>query len=117
MPEILLEDVLISSFAITDDMIIFSKWDDSKIFIYSMKTKKVEVLCEYEDYLSCSSISFLKSEGIKFLFVVLSNGKMLFYKLKSTVTINSFANILIYSFYRKEPKLLYLYSRRFYFQT
>jgi hypothetical protein len=82
-PEILYDDLLISSFAVSDDLIVFSQWNISKLFIYSLKTKKLEILCEFEESLSCPSISFLKNEGIKFLFVALSNGKMLYYKLKS----------------------------------
>ncbi len=82
-PEILSDSLLISSFAVSDDMIIFSQWNSTRIFIYSLKTKKIETLCEYEESLSCPSICFMKNEGIKFLFIVLSNGKMLFYKLKS----------------------------------
>lgn len=41
-------------------------------------------MCEFDPKVLCSSISFLKSEGYKFLFIALSNGKMLFYKMKST---------------------------------
>ncbi len=82
-PEVLSDDVLISAFNVSDDMLVYSQWNDNKVFIYSFKTKKTEVMCEYDISVSCSSIAFLKCDGIKFLFIALSNGKMLYYKLKS----------------------------------
>ena len=86
-PEILHENLLISAFDISSDIMIFSQWDSNKISIFNFKNKKIENLCEIELGVSCTSISFLKSEGNKFLFIALSNGKMPFYKLKSITNI------------------------------
>ena len=63
-PEVLSDDVLISAFNVSDDMLVYSQWNDNKIFIYSFKTKKTEVMCEYDMSVSCSSIVFLKCDGI-----------------------------------------------------
>jgi hypothetical protein len=82
-PEIIAEDLQISAMDITKDMIIYSLWDQNKVFIHNLKVKKVQILTEYEEDVFVSSIAFIKNEGIKFLFIALSNGKMLFYKIKS----------------------------------
>jgi hypothetical protein len=87
-PEFLLYEVLISSFNISDDLMIFSQWNINKLFIFSLKTRKTQVLCEFDDQVFCSSIAFLKYEGIKFLLAALSNGKLLYYKIKSKSTTN-----------------------------
>lgn len=82
IPEILRDDLQISSFDVTSDMLVYSNFDSRQIFILSLKTNKVEVLCEIESKVFVTSIAFIKSEGIKFLFISLSNGKMLFYKVR-----------------------------------
>lgn len=86
-PEILSDSFNISAYDVNGDIIIFSQWDSNKIFIFNLRNKKVEVLCEFESNVFCSSVQFLKSDGHKFLFIALSNGKMLFYKLKSNTLI------------------------------
>jgi hypothetical protein len=83
MPEILLDDAFISDFDVSGDIIIYSEWRSNNIFILNIKNRKIEILTTFEKDLFISSIVFMKNEGLKFLFVVLSNGKMLFYKLKS----------------------------------
>ena len=107
-PEILSDEVLISAFNVSDDMLVYSQWNDNRVCIYSLKTKKTEVMCEYDMSVSCSSIAFLKCDGIKFLFIALSNGKMLYYKLKSNITSNNF-----FSINSKESALLHLLKRGF----
>jgi hypothetical protein len=82
-PEILNDEVVISSFDVTENMLIYSTWNSNLIYILNINSKKVFPLCEYEEDAFISSLSFIKNDGIKFLFVALSNGKMLFYKLKS----------------------------------
>jgi hypothetical protein len=82
-PEFLLYEVIISSFNISDDLMIYSQWNINKLFIFSLKTKKSQVLFEFDEQIFCSSIAFLKSEGNKFLLAALSNGKLLYYKIKS----------------------------------
>jgi DNA damage-binding protein 1 len=81
-PEILSYDLLISAFDVTGNIMIFSTWDSNKIYIYSLNNKKINQLHEYDDSLFANSIAFVKNDGIKFLFIALSNGKMLYYKLK-----------------------------------
>jgi hypothetical protein len=84
-PELICDDVLISYFNISDDLLIYSQWNSNKIFIYSFKTKKTEILCEFDVTASCTGIQVIKNEGIKFLFIAFSNGKMYYFKLKSNL--------------------------------
>ena len=97
-PVILHDSLLISAFDVSNDIMIFSQWDSNKISIFNFKNKKIEFLYEFEPGVTCSSISFLKSEGNKFLFIALSNGKMLFYKLKSKHNYINYINYINHFF-------------------
>ena len=81
--EILLENTLISAMEISMGYIIFSVWDENKIKIFSLKTKTTKEFLKLESDIFVSSIVTIKSEGKKFLFISLSNGRILFYKFNS----------------------------------
>jgi DNA damage-binding protein 1 len=82
-PEVLNDDILMSAFDISENMLIFSQWGSNYVSILNISSKKVFQLCEFEEEAFTNSISFIENDGIKFLFIALSNGKMLFYKLRS----------------------------------
>jgi hypothetical protein len=107
--DIIISNTLISAFDVSDNnVLIFSTWNSNKIFIHNLKNKRLEILTELDDNDSfCNGVVFLKNEGSKYLFLSISNGKMLFYKQKSK-------NIIKISQHRKEFCKLHLYTRRFY---
>ena len=82
-PEIILENVMISAMDISLDYIIYSTWDSNKIKIFSIKTKIKKDFLEVEEENFVNSIVVIKSDGMKFLFIALSSGKLLFYKFIS----------------------------------
>jgi len=81
--EVLLENTLISSMDISLGYIIYSIWDENNIKIFSLKTKTTKEFLKLESDVFVSSIVIMKCEGKKFLFVSLSNGRILFYKFNS----------------------------------
>ena len=81
----LLNDVNISSFGLCKYFIIYSQWDSTKLGIYSINTGKNNFMGEIDnslDYVQISSIEIIKIEGIRFIIISLSNGKLLYFKLK-----------------------------------
>ena len=86
--KIILKDVDISAFDITSLFLIYGLWTESNIYLYSINTGKINILGNIKENVNdilISSIQVIKNEGDKFVFVSLSNGKMLFYKLKQQV--------------------------------
>lgn len=82
-PEILVENVSISAMEISLNFIIYSVWEENKIYLYSIKTKANKEFMQVESEAFVNSMLILKSEGLKFLFISFSNGKLLFYKFNS----------------------------------
>ncbi len=87
LPDVILSDVEICAFNIKRDLLVFSSWNSQKIYSYDLKTKSKEVLFELEDNIFANSISFLHNENGRYLFIALSNGKLLFFK-KSISKVN-----------------------------
>lgn len=83
--EVILSNVEISAFDVSIYYILYALWESNDILIYSTQTKKINVICgidEPDQDIHISSIRIIKKDGNKFFFVSLSNGKMLYYKLK-----------------------------------
>jgi hypothetical protein len=78
--EILLENTSISAMDISMGFIIYSVWDENVIQIFSLSSKTTKEFHKLDNDEFVSSIIIMKSEGKKFLFISLSNGRILFYK-------------------------------------
>ena len=81
----LLDNVNISSFGLCKYFIIYSQWDNNNLGIYSINTGKNYFMGKIDnslDYVQISSIEIIKIEGIRFIIISLSNGKLLYFKLK-----------------------------------
>lgn len=83
--KILLENVMISAFDLSMNYVVYSVWNENKIFILSVNSLVNKLFLEYEQDLFVNSILIIKNEGMKFLFVSFSNGKILFYKFNSKI--------------------------------
>ena len=89
----ILSNVEISSFDISNYFIVYSTWDSNIVNLYSFSTKNIQTLCTVDDDFDVhtSSIQIIKKDGNKFIFISLSNGKMLYFKLKQQFrTLNSY---------------------------
>lgn len=80
---ILLENVMISAMDVSMNYFIYSVWNENKIYILSINNLTNKLFIEYEEDLFVNSLLIMKSEGMKFLFISFSNGKILFYKFNS----------------------------------
>jgi len=81
----LLNNVNISSFGMCKYFIIYSQWDNNNLGIYSINTSKNNFMSRVDkslDYVQISSIEIIKIEGLRFIIISLSNGKLLYFKLK-----------------------------------
>ena len=81
----LLNNVNISSFGMCKYFIIYSQWDNNNLGIYSINTGKNNFMGKIDnslDYVQVSSIEIIKIEGIRFIIISLSHGKLLYFKLK-----------------------------------
>ncbi len=85
----ILENVYISAFDISTHFLIYSLWESDNIYILSFtknsNQNNNQILCSIDEnvkYIQISSIQILKKDDMKFFFISLSNGKMLYYKLK-----------------------------------
>jgi hypothetical protein len=81
----LLNNVNISSFGICKYFIIYSQWDSDKLGIYTINTNKNNFMSKFDnslDFVQISSIEIIKIEGIRFVILSLSNGKLIYFKLK-----------------------------------
>ena len=81
--KILLENVMISSLDVSMNYLIYSVWNENKIFIFSINNLTNKLFIEFEEELFVNSLLVIKNEGMKFLFISFSNGKILFYKFNS----------------------------------
>ncbi len=84
----ILKDVFICSFDVCKYFIIYSLWDSNKLYIYSLNskvTKTLEIPEEPLDYTKISSIQFFKNESIHYIFISLSNGKIIYFQLKKSI--------------------------------
>ncbi len=86
---IILSNVYISAFDVSTYFLIYGLWESNNIYIYSfvnnINENNNQILCSIDEnvqYIQISSIQIIKKESIKFFFISLSNGKMLYYKLK-----------------------------------
>ena len=106
LKEIIFENIFISSFDVSQYFLIYSLWNNNNLFIYTLynenldKKEKNNLLCSIDEnvnYIQISNIQIFKKDGIKFFFVSLSNGKMLYYKLKQ-----QFRNVPNYIFKKED---------------
>ena len=84
----ILKNVYICSFDVCKYFIIYSLWDSNKLYIYSFKskvTKTLEIPEEPLDYTKISSIQIFKNESIHYIFISLSNGKIIYFQLKKSI--------------------------------
>ena len=75
----------ISSFGVCKYFIIYSEWDKNNLGIYTINTGKncvMNITESSKDFSLISSIEILKVNGLRFVLVSLSNGKLLYFKLK-----------------------------------
>ena len=92
----LIKDVNISSFGLCQYFLIYSLLDSNKLGIYSINTNKTNFLNEIDeslDYVNVTSIEIMKIEGIRYVIIALSNGRLLYFKLKE-----QFRNYKYYEF-------------------
>ena len=79
----LLNNVHMSSFGLCKYFIVYSQWDTNNLGIYSIKTEKNNYMnLDSLDFVQISSIEIIKIEGIRFVVISLSNGKLIYLKLK-----------------------------------
>lgn len=93
--QILLENVMISAMDASMNYVIYSVWNENKIYILSIKSLVNKLFLEIEEDLFVNSLLVIKNEGMKFLFISFSNGKIMFYKFNSKFTLNKFYLIFI----------------------
>lgn len=100
----ILKNVYICSFDVCKYFIIYSLWDSNKLYIYSFKskvTKTLEIPEEPLDYTKISSIQIFKNESIHYIFISLSNGKIIYFQLKKVSKVIRthilFQNKILYS--------------------
>jgi hypothetical protein len=113
--EILMENTSISAMDISMGYLIYSIWDENLIKILSLNSNTSKEFIKLENNEFVSSIVIMKSEGKKFLFISLSNGRILFYKFNSKKYNNLNLNkkkILkkINRLFRKEYKNLQIFN-------
>ena len=107
----ILKNVYISAFDVSSHFLIYGLWESNNIFIYSFISNSNEdnnqILCSIDEnveYIQISSIQILKKDGVKFFFISLSNGKMLYYKLKP-----QFRNVPNYIFTKND----FIFKRKY----
>ena len=85
----ILENILICSFDICKYFLIYSLWDSNYLNIYSFNSKEnklINIPNEPMDYIKISSIQIIKNELIHFIFISLSNGKLIYFQLKESIS-------------------------------
>ena len=78
-------NINLSSFAVCKYFIIYSEWDKNHLGIYTINTRKNSIMNIAEsskDFAQISSIEIIKVNGLRFILLSLSNGKLLYFKLK-----------------------------------
>ena len=81
----ILKDVSICSFDVCQYFIIYSLWDSNNLYIYSINSKInkiINISDESLDFTKISSIQIFKNELLYYIFISLSNGKLIYFQLK-----------------------------------
>ena len=84
----LLKDVSISAFDVCQYFIVYSLWDSNCLHVYSIKSQKdknINISDEQLDYIKISSIQIFKNNLIHYIFISLSNGKLIYFQLKKKI--------------------------------
>ena len=84
----ILKDLSICSFDVCKYFMVYSLWDSNYLYIYSFNSKATKTINlssdEQLDYIKISSIQIFKQELIHYIFLSLSNGKLIYFQLKKT---------------------------------
>ena len=80
LPDVCISDCEVSAFGIKRTLLVFSLWNSEKIYTLDLKTRKKEVLIQIEEGAFANNIVFTNNEYGRYLFISLSNGKLLFFK-------------------------------------
>ena len=78
-------NINMSSFGVCKYFIIYSEWDKNNLGIYTINTGKnyiMNITESSKDFAQISSIEIIKVNGLRFILISLSNGKLLYFKLK-----------------------------------
>ena len=105
--EVLIENINMSSFGVCKYFIIYSEWDKNNLNIYTINSKKIETMNIVEsskDFAQITNIEIIKKEGLRFVLLSLSNGKLLYFKLKE-----QFRNYNYYDFTEND----FIFKRKF----
>ena len=81
----ILDNINMSSFSVCKYFIIYSEWDKNNLGIYTINTGKncvMNIVEPSKDFSQISSIEIIKVNGLRFILLSLSNGKLLYFKLK-----------------------------------
>ena len=81
----ILDNINMSSFGVCKYFIIYSEWDKNNLGIYTINTGKkayMNIVEPSKDFAQITSIEIIKVEGLRFILLSLSNGKLLYFKLK-----------------------------------
>ena len=81
----ILKDVSISAFDVCKYFIVYSLWDSNNLYIYSINSKENKIINlsdESLDFTKISSIQIFKNELFHYIFISLSNGKLIYFQLK-----------------------------------
>ena len=82
----ILKDVSICSFDVCKYFMVYSLWESNYLYIYSFNTKEIKNINissdDQLDYIKISSIQIFKHELIHYIFLSLSNGKLIYFQLK-----------------------------------
>ncbi len=81
--KIIAENVNISAMDVSMNFVIYSVWDENKVYILSINSGTTKLFMEIEKDIFINSVLIIKNEGMKYLFIAFSNGKILFYKFNS----------------------------------
>jgi hypothetical protein len=79
------EYINMSSFGVCKYFIIYSQWDTNNLGIYTINTKKnatMNIVESSKDFAQITAIEIIKKDGLRFVLLSLSNGKLLYFKLK-----------------------------------
>ena len=105
--ETLIDSINMSSFGVCKYFIIYSEWDKNNLNIFTINTKKIETMNIVEsskDFAQITNIEIIKKEGLRFVLLSLSNGKLLYFKLKE-----QFRNYNYYDFTEND----FIFKRKF----
>ena len=101
------DDINMSSFGICKYFIIYSEWDKNYLGCYSINTGKksiINIVESSKDFAQITSVEITKIEGLRFVLISLSNGKLLYFKLKE-----QFRNYNYYDFMEND----FIFKRKY----